>query len=683
MKPLLNYFVLPRERSEFEESYLDRINRIALAFFAMHVPVFTLIAWGNDTGGWLALTLTSLTLLGPIIARLTFRSRRNVSTVFGITAMLMGGLLVHFGQGPVQIEMHFYFFVLLALLAVFANPTVIVAAAITATLHHAILWMVFPSSVFNYDAPFWVVAVHAAFVVLESIAACFIARSFFDNVIGLEKIVARRTNELKSRNKDMRVLLDSVEQGFLTVDRNGTMSEQRSRYLDDLLGKAPSDLLVDWIGKHDASAADWFEMGLDEVFADMLPVEVTLDQLPKRCLAGNRTLSLRYHPVYGEQILDSIAVVITDITAEVERELLEVENREILAMIDRISADRSGFLEFFQEAEDIIEGLRSHDDCDLTVLKRQIHTLKGNASIFKLDRIAAACHAIERHIAEYGNLPVGAEWTELFGSWASTRGNLRRLVSDVNTNSINLHDAEYRALLSSIIKYQPRDELAKRVASWQLEPTECRLQRLAEQARLLAKRLGKGAIVTRVESENLRVDPRAWAPFWSAFVHLIRNAIDHGIENPENRRIKGKCETGKLTLSSYIDGDRFVVAVADDGKGINWNSVRSKAESLGHPATTHDDLVNALFMDGLSTASEVTEISGRGIGMNAVRQACLDLKGEVFVDSETDVGMTVRFKFPIRSMAQRTIAELEHHRVDEPETLVCGPPSGQQEQIGV
>jgi hypothetical protein len=91
------------------------MNRIALWFFAAHLPVFSLIGWANDTGGWTALVLTSLTLLGPILAMRSLASRRNVSIVMGITAMFMGGLLVHFGQGPVQIEMHFYFFVLLAL----------------------------------------------------------------------------------------------------------------------------------------------------------------------------------------------------------------------------------------------------------------------------------------------------------------------------------------------------------------------------------------------------------------------------------------------------------------------------------------------------------------------------------------------------------------------------------------
>src|SRR5579859_5365641 len=181
MSKILKFLVLPKEITDFERRYLARVNRVALAFFAMHIPVFALIAWANDTRPLLAALLSAAVVAGPTIAYFTVRNPRLVSIVYGVTAMFMGGLLVHFGQGPVQIEMHFYFFSLVAMCAVFGNPLVIVAAAVTVALHHLIVWLVIPRSVFNYDAAWWVVAVHAAFVVLESVATCFISRSFFDN----------------------------------------------------------------------------------------------------------------------------------------------------------------------------------------------------------------------------------------------------------------------------------------------------------------------------------------------------------------------------------------------------------------------------------------------------------------------------------------------------------------------
>jgi methyl-accepting chemotaxis protein len=178
---LLNYLILPREITEFERAYLYRINRIALWFFYLHVPAFVFVAWLAGTSLAQAALLTPAVLIGPSLAYVTFKNPRWVSMTFGFTAMVMGGLLVHFGQGPMQIEMHFYFFVLIALLSVFANPLVILLAAVTVAVHHFAVWLLIPASVFNYEASFWSVVVHAVFVVLESIAAVFVARSFYND----------------------------------------------------------------------------------------------------------------------------------------------------------------------------------------------------------------------------------------------------------------------------------------------------------------------------------------------------------------------------------------------------------------------------------------------------------------------------------------------------------------------
>src|SRR3569833_3101525 len=106
--------------------------------------------------------------------------------VYGFTSMIMGGVLVHFGQGPVQIEMHFYFFALLAMLCMFGNPAVNLVAAVTVAVHHLVMWWWMPHSVFNYVASIWVVAVHTTNNKHKTVAACFISRRFFDDVSGRE-----------------------------------------------------------------------------------------------------------------------------------------------------------------------------------------------------------------------------------------------------------------------------------------------------------------------------------------------------------------------------------------------------------------------------------------------------------------------------------------------------------------
>ena len=146
MTSLLKRLVLPPEVTEFEQRYVERLNRIALIACWAHLPLFVLVALANNTGPASAVILTAIVLAGPTVAFRTVNNPRTVGVVYGITSMFLGGLLVHFGQGPVQIEMHFYFFAMLAILAIYGNPMVIVSAAVTVALHHAVLWMFLPSS---------------------------------------------------------------------------------------------------------------------------------------------------------------------------------------------------------------------------------------------------------------------------------------------------------------------------------------------------------------------------------------------------------------------------------------------------------------------------------------------------------------------------------------------------------
>jgi two-component system chemotaxis sensor kinase CheA len=642
--------VLPPTISAFENRYVRRMNRIALGFFMLHVPVFVLVAYFNATGPLLALGLTTAVLVGPALAYVTFDNPRNVSVVYGFTAMLMGGLLVHFGQGPVQIEMHFYFFALIAMLALFGNPTVILTAAVTVALHHLALWYLLPSSVFNYDAPIWVVLVHAAFVVLESVATVFIARSFFDNVIGLEKIVELRTQELDARNQEMRLVLDNVEQGLLTLDRDGVMSSQKSAIVDSWIGTAvEGQRFVDLLAPLAPATATAFEIAFEQTLMGILPLDVCLEQFPTKLKIGSRELSLSYTPITRDDELVQLLVVISDVTAAVERERLEAEQREVVQIFDRLLSDRAGFVEFFEEAQELVGNVAS-GRMELRALKRAIHTLKGNSLVFGVQSIAELCHEIETRIEEESGVPSEAELEQLAERWHRLEQRLSTVLGD-NAGRIEVAPADYHRLLTGALRERPGPELARMVAELKFEPTSRRLERVSEQARRIARRLGKGEIDVRIDHGGLRLDPRRWSTFWSAFLHVVRNAVDHGLEQPQDRERLGKPRAGCLVLSTAREGAEFVIRVADDGKGVDWESVQKRAAAMGVPVASANEIEAALFLDGVSTAAEVTEVSGRGIGMGALRSACSERGGAMAISSNRGSGTTVEFRFPAGEMA--------------------------------
>ncbi|HWA76706.1 MAG TPA: ATP-binding protein [Polyangiaceae bacterium] len=463
--------------------------------------------------------------------------------------------------------------------------------------------------------------------------------------VRLERLVAERTAELDNRNADMRRVLDNVGQGFLTLDRECQMSRERSRVLETWFGKAPeSGSFIDYLAQLDAHVAEWFQLGWDAVVEDMLPLEVTLDQLPKRLALGGRHFELEYRPILNaEGKLERTLLVLSDVTAVLERERAEADEREVTRLFTRIVADRAGCLEFFAEAQALVDEIRAASS-EPERVKRPLHTLKGNTAIYGIDSVARLCHRLETSLAESGTVSE-AEIAELVVRWGELTRKVKALVGD-SSGKLEIDEADYQHVLAVIDGHAPHTEIQGLIRAWRLESTETRLRRIAEQAEGLAIRLEKGPIQVEIESNQLRLKPEQWSEFWAAAIHVIRNSVDHGLETPEERARSGKAARATLWLRTSLNERQFSIEFADDGRGIDWARVAEKAKARGLAAATHSDLVEALFADGLSTREAVTEHSGRGVGLSAIRAACRKLGGKVEVESQPNKGSLFRFIWP-------------------------------------
>jgi two-component system chemotaxis sensor kinase CheA len=177
-------------------------------------------------------------------------------------------------------------------------------------------------------------------------------------------------------------------------------------------------------------------------------------------------------------------------------------------------------------------------------------------------------------------------------------------------------------------------------------------QRFNKKVRLLT--LGE-----TTESDKVIVD-RLFEPL----MHLVRNALDHGIESPEARRAAGKPESSTITMQASRVGDRLVVEVIDDGRGINPEIIRGRARERGlltleELADQSDDqIIDLVFSAGFSTAAEVSDVSGRGVGMDVVRTTAEQIGGWVSLASRVGAGTTVRLDLPISiAMSRIMVAE--------------------------
>jgi two-component system chemotaxis sensor kinase CheA len=154
-----------------------------------------------------------------------------------------------------------------------------------------------------------------------------------------------------------------------------------------------------------------------------------------------------------------------------------------------------------------------------------------------------------------------------------------------------------------------------------------------------------------LEGEDTEVDKTVLDQLGDPLVHLIRNSLDHGIEPPEQRLASGKPRRGQLRLSAAHDGAHVVITIQDDGRGIDKAAVRAKAIAKGliDPAASLSDqeIHDLLTLPGFSTASHVTQVSGRGVGMDVVKRAIEDLRGSLVLSSETGRGTCVRLTLPL------------------------------------
>ena len=453
----------------------------------------------------------------------------------------------------------------------------------------------------------------------------------------------------------MKLILDTVGQGFLRVAPDGSLSAERSAILGEWLG-APlaSDRMWDYFGRTDPGFGECVYVGLESVVEDFLPLELSLNQMPKQLRAGNRTLSVGYRPILEGSKLESIVVIVSDITSEVARRDAEAETSDAMAVFERVLRDRAGFNEFLVEAGGIVQTL-SRPETPVVDVRRLLHTLKGNSLIVGMGGFARACHALESSMEETGEALSNADRALLVERWHVATSRTAALLGD-GVPRIEMSEADCGALTSAVLDGVPRGAIVRMIEDLKLEPARRRLERIAEDARGIAKRLGKADLRVDIDAADVRFSRERWSPLWSSVTHLVRNALDHGIEPADARSAAGKPAWGTLTLSTRIDGDELVIALADDGRGVDWAEIRKLAERKGLPHATHEDLEAALFSDGLSTKRTVTEYSGRGVGMSAVAAATKDLGGRIRVHSDRSRGTRVELRFPrasVRSVRRR------------------------------
>lgn len=472
-------------------------------------------------------------------------------------------------------------------------------------------------------------------------------RELGDHQKNLESLVAARTEQLSEKSRTMRLVLDNVEQGLALLDRAGALLGESSRAFVTAFGTHPSGTPFQHIlAPEDERKSCAFELGYEQLMADVLPEQVALGQLPATFVRDGRQYAVSFTPVPGPDGPAMVLLATRDLTNELRAQRAEAEQRERVQIVEHVMRDRTGYARFVLEARRLMATIRCSATFSEPGDRRALHTLKGLSATFDVSSVAEAAHELEHALAQDRELVVTA-LAGLERTWQAFLTLVTPLLGDEQQRRLELTRTEHEQLLGLVRERCSHEQLELALLRLAHEPVVDNLQRLREQLLRLAQRLGKPEPRVVVEAADLRLPAARFRELWSSLAHVVRNIVDHALETEEERSAAGKAVPSVVALRASVDQTWLRLEIEDDGRGIDWPRLRAKAEQCGLPSATRDDLTRALFADGVSTRDVATLTSGRGVGMSAVERAWSALGGTISVQSTPGRGTTFVFLLPL------------------------------------
>ncbi|MBL8019837.1 MAG: HAMP domain-containing protein [Leptospirales bacterium] len=464
----------------------------------------------------------------------------------------------------------------------------------------------------------------------------------------LEDRVNARTAELAESKNQLSDILGNISEGILTLDEAGRINSEFSGKVPEMLGLKPGgmqfvDLFPDPSIK--ASVSELIEQMLRNpfmaarMFEDLNPLRDLKYLDPSKQTVRILSFSFsRIKDASGKVV--KLLVVISDRTERIQLEAaLQEREKEQSAKIEKLyqilHLDPRVFTGFLEEAETIVQrvgsrikDLTSGPESNRALVEssfRDLHTLKGNARALNLESIAARAHQLEDLFDRLRNETVSDAVRQ---DVASRTESLRQEIADGGSmfdKIVNMRD---------VLRVKTLD------ASAELEE---RSKHIVEQEALAQ---GKSADVVFSNQAGV-LKNEALAPIRNMLGHLLRNAVFHGIETPDERRAQGKTLDGKVKVSFVRDGSQFRLTVEDDGAGLDHVKIGNAAVARGMldasslQAMSPGEIIRLIFRSGFSTAGQVTDSAGRGVGLDFVDQTARSLGGSVRI--ETKKGSYSRF----------------------------------------
>lgn len=487
---------------------------------------------------------------------------------------------------------------------------------------------------------------------------------------------------LSDQMKQLNHVFNQIDQGVIQIDKNFKCGEAYSSEALRLFGKSPeSQSLPELFYPSDEGEKAFFIDLLQQIFKfNDQSTEVYMSLLPEEILLGNKYVGLSYKLIEDHERQTSLMVFMTDLTNEKILQANIEQEQWVLKMVvkaliysDTVRMLVKSYETFAQEAARIAV-THSYDE-----LQREVHTFVGSFSQYEWRHTAEALRQLEDKLHEGALTEMSGVSGEQERS-SSEHEVLLELFSPEHLMAMVEKDLELIQIAVGVdfLKESPQCLVEKekilRIEDRIIEllsPEEQKailplvrelryvsikgyLEQYETYVAELGQRLDKNVVLNDIMGKDVFIDPEAHEMTFRSLVHLIRNSIDHGIESENERAEAGKSVPAQLTFSIESDETRLYIHLKDDGRGINFDALRRQALLEGYDS----DFIQALdneslpFLSRLSTKNSVSETSGRGVGMAAVREAVERTGGTISLKSQMNEGTEYIISLPLHKRTE-------------------------------
>ncbi len=458
--------------------------------------------------------------------------------------------------------------------------------------------------------------------------------------------------EERIKNSAIRNILDNVPYALFACEQQGRVLPGYSAKCREFFRGASVEgqSLVELLGLPEREAST-FSVCYDQLLEDVLPAEASLAQLPKRLHVGDRLCDLS-----GSALRDNDGRVCGALFTLLDVTTLAIAEEEATTLRGTMCVlrFRASFESFVRDLDRDLRRLRQRAataaDVDMEA-RRTLHTAKGVFGQFELRDLARRIHVTE-DAPKIGE----TELADVIGAVRDTVDN-NAAFWDIRLGEVDarfvVRASDLRTVSTLLADARTLDEARAGVDDWlesvQKKPLAELVGPIEESCRAQAVRLGK-EVTVRIEGFDLAV-PLRLSPVVNALTHLTRNAIDHAIELPEDRGEKST--SGLLVLRAEQTDGSLLLEVSDDGRGVDLDGLVRRAVSARHitadasRSLSRTEALDLLFVDGLSTKEQVTETSGRGIGLSAVRDVVRAAGGSIKLETEPGQGTRFELRVPL------------------------------------